>query len=139
MTFDEARLRQIFERTQGRCHLCRRPLAFSNHGRSGHRGAWEVEHSIPRSRGGTNRLNNLYAAHITCNRSKGVRSTSAARRRHGYRAAPRSANTVRRDASLGGVVGALIGAALVPPHVRLLGLAAGAVLGYATGEQVEPE
>lgn len=49
---------------------------------------WQVEHSVPRARGGTNRLNNLYGAHARCNQQKGTRSSRAARAQHGYIRAP---------------------------------------------------
>jgi 5-methylcytosine-specific restriction endonuclease McrA len=39
---------------------------------AGERGVWEVEHSVARAKCGSNHGNNLYAACITCNRSKGV-------------------------------------------------------------------
>lgn len=57
LTHDQ--LEYVFERTAGYCHLCHCKLAFCNYGLHGTRGAWEVEHSNPRARGGTNRLNNL--------------------------------------------------------------------------------
>jgi hypothetical protein len=58
-------------------------------------------------------LNNLYAACIACNRSKGMRGTRVVRGRYGYRAAPYS--TARREALrarntlLGVVLGYLVG------------------------------
>lgn len=36
--------------------------------------AWNVDHIIPKSRGGTDWLDNLQAVHIRCNRSKGDKS-----------------------------------------------------------------
>jgi 5-methylcytosine-specific restriction endonuclease McrA len=59
---------EIFERTDGRCHLCSKPLALSNYGRLGRRGSWEVDHSKPRARGGTDRLSNLLPACPACAR-----------------------------------------------------------------------
>jgi hypothetical protein len=99
-------LNDIFDRTSGYCHLCFAQLAFANYGRFGARGAWEVEHSKPRASGGTNRLNNLYAACISCNRSKGLHATRRVRGWYGYRAAPFS--TAKRDAMR--VRNALLGA-----------------------------
>lgn len=84
-------LEYVFDRSGGDCHLCHGRLAFRNYGLYGCRGAWEIEHSVPRARGGTNRLNNLYAAHISCNRSKGARATRSVRRQNGYTCAPLSA------------------------------------------------
>lgn len=139
MSEDETRRRCIFARTQGRCHICRGRLTFANYAMHGRRGAWEIEHSRPRSRGGTDHGNNLYAAHIDCNRTKGVRSTRSARGEHGFAAAPRSAEATERDAQSLGILGGLIGAVIVPPHLRLVGLIAGAVLGYEAGERAEPD
>jgi 5-methylcytosine-specific restriction endonuclease McrA len=112
--YTDEELTDIFDRTNGRCHLCFARLAFSNYGYFGERGAWEVEHSIPRALGGTNRLNNLYAACIVCNRSKGTQSTRAVRGWRGYSAAPFSTakrTRLRRwHALLGAVIGYLAGA-----------------------------
>jgi len=75
MAFSSEQLNQIYNRTSGYCHICHKKLAFKNYGVFGARGAWEVEHSNPQAKGGTNRLNNLYPACITCNRSKGASRT----------------------------------------------------------------
>jgi 5-methylcytosine-specific restriction endonuclease McrA len=113
LRYTDDKLTDIFDRTDGRCHLCFARLAFSNYARSGERGAWEVEHSNPRANGGTDRLNNLYAACIVCNRWKGTCATRIVRGWRGYRAAPFS--TTRRvalrarNALLGAAVGYVIG------------------------------
>lgn len=96
MRYTDEELTDIFDRTDGCCHLCFAQLAFSNYGRLGTRGAWEVEHSVPRAHGGTDGLNNLYAACIVCNRSKGMRATRVVRGWRGYTAAPFS--TAKRGA-----------------------------------------
>jgi len=51
--------------------LLKQKLRRRNYGTSNRRSSWEVDHSIPQSRGGTNHLNNLFPACIKCNRSKG--------------------------------------------------------------------
>lgn len=79
MEWSDSQLSAIYDRTSGYCHICRKKLAFSNYACSGERGAWEVEHSVPRAAGGTDRLNNLFAACIDCNRSKGACSTRSCR------------------------------------------------------------
>ncbi|AUM62767.1 HNH endonuclease [Spiroplasma monobiae] len=33
--------------------------------------AWNIDHKIPKSRGGTNQINNLQITHIECNSKKG--------------------------------------------------------------------
>src|ERR1700755_2796787 len=88
MAYDYETLRRIFDRTDGDCHLCCRRLSFSNYADHGSRGAWEVEHSVPVSQGGTDHLNNLYAAHISCNRSKAAQSSRKARSQYGRKRAP---------------------------------------------------
>ena len=67
-------LQDIFEKTDGYCRYCGKQLAWSNYGRVGERGAWEVEHSIPISRGGTNYFRNLWPACVDCNMEKGTRT-----------------------------------------------------------------
>ncbi len=73
------RLNDIYDKTDGRCHICREKLSWSNYGEPGNSGAWEVDHSNPRVNCGTDRLTNLYAACIPCNRSKGSKSTRSQR------------------------------------------------------------
>lgn len=68
-------LAYIYDKTDGYCYHCGKKIAWSNYGQSGRRGAWEVDHSKPRSRGGTDHLNNLVPSCIPCNRSKGSMTT----------------------------------------------------------------
>ena len=126
------RLLQIFERTHGDCHICGRRLCFGNYAALSEKGAWEVEHSRPRAMGGSERLNNLYAAHIRCNRQKGARSTRSARAEWGRTRAPYSAKrkeAIRSANAWGGAaLGAAAGSAFGPPGMLLGGLL-GAVFG----------
>lgn len=80
----QERLRRIYDKTDGNCHLCGGSLAFSNYGNLGSRGAWEVDHSIPKAKGGTDNLNNLFPAHTSCNRVKRDKHKNAIRRRLNY-------------------------------------------------------
>lgn len=132
-TYDKATLRKIYDRTAGDCHICWKKVAFTNYGKQGERGAWEVEHSNPRAAGGTDRLNNLFAAHISCNRAKQDSSTRSARSEHGKTRAPLSA-TKRKKAKTentvaGAGVGALIGGILGGPPGALIGGGIGACFG----------
>jgi len=131
--YTDEELSRIYDRTSGYCHLCWRKLAFTNYNKPGRRGAWEVEHSNARANGGSDRLANLYPAHITCNRSKQARSTRSARAEYGYRSAPLSAEARKkakvRNALTGGALGALAGA-LVGPGWPFVGAAIGAGLGH---------
>lgn len=136
MGYSRAELRWIYDRTGGYCHLCRCKLSFTNYAKHGARGAWEVEHSRPRAKGGTDRLNNLYAAHIRCNRAKGKRSTRAAR---GGGPAPPSREARRRkdDATAGAVIGGLVGSAFGPWGIAA-GAAIGGLLGHESREKKPP-
>ena len=62
MKFEKSQLDSIYRRTTGYCHLCHVKLARRNYGKTGMKGAWQVEHSVPRSKGGTDHFNNLFAA-----------------------------------------------------------------------------
>jgi len=138
MSHTEDELRRIYDRTTGKCHICRKKLAFTNYAQLGKKGAWEIEHSNPRANGGTDRYGNLYAACIHCNRSKGPGTTRAARARHGNTRAPLSVQK-RKNAKLVnavayGAVGAGIGSVLGP-----LGAVAGAIIGGHMGRKSDPD
>lgn len=131
-------LKCIYTRTEGACHVCRKKLCFNNYGKMGRRGAWEIEHSVPVSKGGTDHLNNLYAACIPCNRSKGTSHTRTARAEYGYRRAPLSKKQRSKNAWTWGTAGSLA-ALFVPPHVRLITAVLGATVGAAIGYHNKPK
>jgi hypothetical protein len=137
MIWTDEHLTAIYERTDGDCHICARRLAFANYGRFGERGAWEVEHSIPRVLGGTDHANNLYAACIPCNRQKRHGSTRSARARYGRTAAPLSAQRKdelrMRNLIYGAMIGLMVAWMLEWPAVVPVLL--GAVFGY----RMEPD
>jgi hypothetical protein len=60
------RRREIFARSQGRCHYCRSRLVLE--------GRWHVEHQHPRALGGGDDVLNLVAACAPCNLAKGDRT-----------------------------------------------------------------
>lgn len=136
--FTDRRLSVIYDRTTGYCHICQRKMAFSNYGRVGERGAWEVEHSRPRARGGTDHGNNLYGACIPCNRPKGARGTPSARNANGYKSAPlsreRRRQARRENAVAGGLFGALLGSLAGSP-----GAVAGMFIGARAGYVQKPD
>ncbi len=138
MAFSKKELRKIYDRTNGKCHLCHKKLAFTNYGLMYLKGAWEVEHSNPKSMGGTNRLNNLYPAHISCNRSKNNKSTKSARSKHGKTRAPLSKEKrkiAKTNNTLKGVIiGGLIGSVAGP-----WGTAVGAAIGGKIGKDKDPD
>jgi hypothetical protein len=131
-------LTSIYERTSGYCHICRKKLAFKNYGRFGERGAWEVEHSNPRVRGGTNCASNLYAACVSCNRRKRDSATRTARSDYGYRKAPLSSAERKKarieNAVAGGVAGAVVGSIFGPG-----GALVGSVIGARIGHKSNPD
>ena len=138
MAYSKDDLDAIFARTDGLCHICWKGLARVNYGQLERKGAWEVEHSVPRANGGTDRGNNLYPAHIRCNRSKGAGSSRVARAAYGRTKAPISrarkskarAENVLVYTLLGG-----IGVALFAPELIVAGAIAGAIAGF--GADVE--
>lgn len=137
MAKDLQRLRRIYDRTDGYCHICHRKLSFRNHGKHGAKGAWHVEHSIPRANGGTDGLNNLYPACIECNIEKGVRSTRAARAYNGITRAPYSKDLKQKikddNTTAGMLIGGFIGAAGGP-----WGVVIGATIGGMIGNSNSP-
>ena len=132
--FDEKTVAAIFERSRGRCHLCGKKVVRVNYGARDRYGAWEVDHSIPVSRGATDHLNNLYPAHVRCNRRKQARSSSSVRRGYGRTRAPMSAAADLRarlkQAAGGAVAAAIVGVRFGGPAGLLFGLIGG-IVGYA--------
>ncbi len=135
MRYDKEMLRRIFAKTDGRCHVCWSSLAYSNYGAHGNRGAWEVDHATPLAEGGTDRLNNLYPACTSCNRSKQASSSRSARRAYGKTRAPMSAEAIERAKLKGAITGALaaalFGARFAGPPGFWIGLVVGGIAGYA--------
>src|SRR5262245_15774497 len=90
MSFDESSINWIYDRTDGRCHICGKKVNFRNYGRVGFRGAWEVEHSVAWALGGTDCRQNFFPGCVSCNRAKGTLSTKSARAKYGRKRAPLS-------------------------------------------------
>lgn len=138
MSFTEEQLNGIYDRTSGYCHICHKKVAFKNYGQQGAKGAWEVEHSVPRAKGGTNHLNNLYPACIPCNRAKGTRCTKSVRAENGVSKAPLSVTSRQKakneNALAGGVIGGTLGSVFGP-----LGVVIGAALGAKIGNSSNPD
>lgn len=131
-TYDQ-KLELILNRTSGFCHICWKKLSRKNYGKTGAHGAWEVEHSIPQCKGGTDHGNNLYAAHIVCNRKKGRMMTRTVRWWHGKTCALMSLGKRERakeeNTFLGVVLGGLTGLALGGPPGALIGAFSGGKIG----------
>ncbi len=71
MGYTNDELSYVYDKNDGYCWHCGKKLAWKNYAMRYDRGAWEVDHSNPVSRGGTDYLRNLVPACIECNRSKG--------------------------------------------------------------------
>jgi len=131
--YTQSELRLIYDRTSGYCHLCQQKVYFNSYAKPSRRGPWEVEHSNARANGGTDRLNNLYAACIACNRNKNTVTTRTARAWHGRAKAPlsrkRRAEAKRENAFAAGVLGAAVGS-MAGPVGALVGAGVGAYLGH---------
>lgn len=56
------RRREIFDKSNGRCHYCSTPLTLD--------GKWHIEHAFPRALGGLDEVSNLFAACVPCNLAK---------------------------------------------------------------------
>ncbi|MGQ0640956.1 MAG: HNH endonuclease [Gemmatimonadaceae bacterium] len=138
MQYDDERLEAIFGRTDDCCHICHRKLCYSNYGVFGKRGAWEVEHSNARANGGTDRLNNLYAAHITCNREKGTFTTRTARGWNGNTKAPPSRTARERARNESAVACSALFAGLGALAGKGGGAVIGGLLGLVIGYHADP-
>jgi len=115
-------------------------MAYSNYGNHGARGAWEIDHSVPKAQGGTDHRNNLYAAHTVCNRSKQARSNASVRREYGRTRAPMSAVAIEElktgDAWVGALSIGLLGLRFFGPPGLLIGAVIGAIGAYAVERDV---
>lgn len=141
MLYDVKVLRRIYNRTDGHCHICGKKLSFVNYAAPGSKGAWEVEHSVAKAKGGTDHLNNLFPACITCNRAKGIRTSRTARVQHGRKGAPLSRagkDGVRRSNALAGAgLGAVVGGFLGGPPGALIGGALGGIIGHSSDPEIK--
>lgn len=70
----------VYGMTDGYCFHCERKIALRNYGVPGARGAWEVDHGMPLSRGGVDDGRNWIPSCIPCNRAKGDMTTTEFRR-----------------------------------------------------------
>ncbi len=138
MTLSNDHLNDIYDKTDGYCHLCHKKLSFENYSKFGAKGAWHVEHSLPQAKGGTHHLNNLFPACIGCNLHKGITSSRSIRNYKGVTRAPYSKQkkeSIKDDNTLAGILGGGILGALFGPG----GMVVGAIIGGIIGENNSPK
>ena len=59
--FSDYEKKTIYAKANGKCAICGRPVKFKE---------MTVDHRVPLTKGGTNDLENLQLAHLSCNRAK---------------------------------------------------------------------
>lgn len=138
MAYSDDQLERIYDRTSGYCHICHKKLSFVNYAQYGERGAWKVEHSRPKSQGGTSHGNNLFAACISCNRSKRAGRSRTARSRNGQSRAPYSRTKVNSKRSKNQLGGAITGG-IICSRFGPGGTVVGALLGALFGDKNTPK
>lgn len=70
---------ETFCKRDGLCHLCAGEILYEDYGRYNETG-WQIDHVVPKARGGGDHPDNLEPAHSVCNNYKGTRSAIAVRR-----------------------------------------------------------
>ncbi len=139
MPFDKQTLTRIYQRTSGYCHLCHAKLSVKNYGQRGKKGAWQVEHSVPRSKGGSDHLNNLFAACVSCNCDKSNKTTRTARGWNGKKCAPLNPEKRKQAKFDNGFAGAIAGGFAGGMIAGPIGLIVGAVTGVCVGSSNNPD
>lgn len=80
LRFDNETVSYVYDKTNGYCNYCGKKLSFTNYGKLGNHGAWEIDHSTPKSKGGSDYLRNLVPACTVCNRDKSAKKGSGYKR-----------------------------------------------------------
>lgn len=109
MGWSDERLVDTFCKRDGLCHLCAGEIRFEDYGRYSATG-WQIDHVVPKARGGSDHPRNLEPAHSLCNAYKGIRPAAVVRRELMAPPAPHVGNG--GAVLLGGAGGAVLGAAL---------------------------
>lgn len=141
MAYTRDQKRAIFDKYDGKCHICGGKIAFGSYGKSSPY-AWEVDHLKAKARGGhRTHLNNLAPAHPSCNRSKAAKTNRTARARVGRTRAPLTkkerASGKKKQAVVGGLSLAAVGGAIGGPAGAFVGAAIGSALGHGA-EPADP-
>lgn len=126
------KLVKVFTKTDGNCHICHGDLNFDFYGNAYGKDSWEIEHSKPRAKGGTDHLNNLFPAHVTCNRKKGVSPNRTIRSKYGTTRAPYSKAKKQsikiQNTKKGFLIGSGIGLATTGPVGGVVGGTIGGIV-----------
>lgn len=72
MSYSDEKLNKYYDKAGGRCTHCGKTIRWKHYGDRSKGKGWEVDHLIPKSRGGSNRDGNLAASCWGCNASKGA-------------------------------------------------------------------
>lgn len=135
---EKEKLQKIYRKTDGYCHICHKKLSLSNYGVHGAKGSWHIEHSVAKVNGGSDHMNNLYPACISCNIDKGTSHTKTARSKHGNSRAPYSKAKKKKirnnNIAAGTIIGGALGSVFGP-----VGTMVGASLGAAIGNSSSPK
>lgn len=134
----DLRIKKSFAKTDGHCHLCHKKLTFNNYGKRNFKGAWHLDHSVPKSKGGSDHLNNILPACINCNEYKSDQATNIIRKKNGVSRAPYSKkkkNSIKStNTTTGAIIGGVVGSIFGP-----IGTAIGAGIGGAIGNSSSPK
>ena len=84
--WNDRQLSRIYDKTGGYCYHCGKKIVWVNYGRrdKGVRGGWEVDHSRPKNRGGSDHMTNLVPSCWKCNSQKGDMTSAEFRKVRGY-------------------------------------------------------
>jgi len=130
---EKERLQKSYHMTDGYCHICHKKLSLSNYGVHGAKGSWHIEHSVAKANGGSDHMNNLFPACISCNIVKGTSQTKTARSQYGKSRAPYSKSKKQKiksnNTTGGALIGGGIGLAVGGPVSGLIGSVVGGLIG----------
>jgi hypothetical protein len=77
---EQAKLRKVWEKTNGHCHFCGDAVEFEKYGKNGGDEAWVLDHIAQKARGGSKDIDNCLPACHRCNHLRWHRSGEAIRR-----------------------------------------------------------
>lgn len=139
MSYTNDQKRRALDRSGGKCHLCGTQLHLGAYGKRDSPFGWHMDHSVAKARGGhpTNE-NNLRAACIPCNVSKGAGTNGRVRAQAGRTRSPLTERERTAARTTQGVAGLTAGAAVGAFIGGPIGAVIGGALGAAGGASIEP-